>query len=105
MRDNDPAPHFDPLFGRLEAIVVARDYGNPAVGELVAAGAAAARRHGVSPEVMIAYLRRRVHQAPLAAVGDWYRGVIADRIVSRAIAAYFDADSRSVDGGAGPRTA
>jgi hypothetical protein len=102
MHENDPAPHFDPLFGRLETIVVARDYDNTVLSDLVAAGAAAARAHAVKPEAMIAYLRHRVHEAPLAAVGDWYRGVIADRIISRAIIAYFDADSPADDDGVRP---
>jgi hypothetical protein len=88
---NDPAPHFDQLFSRLETVVITHDYNNATVAELVTAGARSAQGAGVSPEAMIMYLRRRVHGAPLAAVGDWYRTVLAERIISRAILAYFDA--------------
>jgi hypothetical protein len=39
---------------------------------------------------MLAYLRSRTWDVPLAEIGDWYRGVLADRLVARAIEAYFD---------------
>jgi hypothetical protein len=89
--ETDPSSHFAPLFQLLEAVATMRDYNNPAIAELVASGAVSARRAGVRPESMIIHLRDRVHGAALAAVGDWYRGVLADRIVSQAVIAYFDA--------------
>jgi len=89
----DASPHFAPLFDLLEAVVETRDYTNPAVVERAAAGAVATRRAGISPETMIAYLRRRLHQAPLSAVGDWYRAVLVEHVVARAIDAYYDAAS------------
>jgi hypothetical protein len=88
---NDPAPHFEPLFRRLQTVVATHDYNNASITELVAAGARSAHAAGVPPEAMIGYLRRRVHGAPLAAVGDWFRTVLAERIISRATLAYFDA--------------
>jgi hypothetical protein len=88
---NDPAPHFDPLFCRLEAVVATHDYNNAGIAELVSAGARSAHAAGVPPEAMIRYLRQRVHGAPLAAVGDWFRTVLAERIISHATLAYFDA--------------
>ena len=87
----DPARHFASLFELLETVDETRDYMDPAVGALASSGAAAARASGLAPEAMVAFLRSRVHDVPLAAVGDWYRGVLAEKIVSHAITAYFDA--------------
>jgi hypothetical protein len=86
----DPAPHFAPLFELLETVDETRDYLDPAVRALASSGAVAARASGLAPETMVAFLRSRVHDVPLAAVGDWYRGVLAEKIVSHAITAYFD---------------
>jgi hypothetical protein len=88
----DAAPHFAPLFEFLETVITTRDYANPAVDEYVDTGIRSARAAGVPPEVAIAFLRERVRDAPLAAVGDWYRAVLAERIVARAIATYFGND-------------
>ena len=88
--ENDPAPHFVPLFQILETVVQTRDYATAAIGATAATGAVAARAAGVTPEAVIAFLRRRLHEAPLSAVGDWYRGVLIERVVAHAIAAYFD---------------
>ena len=85
----DPAPHFAPLFELLATAVDARDLSNPRIGDLLASGAVAARSAGVRPETMLAYLRRRVTASPLSSVGDWYRGVLAERIVAGAVSAYF----------------
>ena len=90
MQENDPGTHFAPLFALLETIVAARDYTNPTVAERTAACTQAARNAGVPPERILAYLRQRLHDAPLSAVGDWYRGVLVDRIIARAIDSYFD---------------
>jgi hypothetical protein len=87
----DPAPHFASLFELLETVDETRDYLDPAVGTLASSGAAAARASGLAPEAMVAFLRSRVHHARLAAVGDWYRGVLAEQIVAQAITGYFDA--------------
>lgn len=74
---NDPAPHFDPLFHRMEAVVVTHGYNNADIAEFVAAGA------------------RSVHAA---AVGDWFRTALAERIISRATVAYFNAASEAAPG-------
>ena len=95
--ESDAAPYFAPLFEFLETIITTRDYANPAVGEYVDTGIRRARAAGVRPEAAIAFLRERVHEAPLTAVGDWYRAVLAERIVARAIAAYFE-DAAATDG-------
>jgi hypothetical protein len=85
----DAAPVFAPLFERLASVADARGYNDPAVYELVAACAAEARRAGVLPETVIAHLRRRVHETPLGGVGDWYRPALAERLINRAVVAYF----------------
>jgi hypothetical protein len=51
----------------------------------------AARRGGLLPETVIGYLRRRTQEAPLVDVGDWYRPALAERIINRAVVAYFAA--------------
>lgn len=89
MDEKDIAPYFAPLLSLLETVVAQRDYENPALAEAVAHGAIAAREAGIPPERVLAYLRTRLHEAPLAAVGDWYRGVLVDRIVLRAIEAWY----------------
>jgi hypothetical protein len=96
--EHDAAPHFAPLFEFLETVIATRDYANPAVGEYVDSGVRRARAAGVQPEAAIAFLRERVRDAPLAAVGDWYRAVLAERIVARAIATYFG-DTAATDSG------
>lgn len=90
VHENDPAQHFAPLLALLETVVVTKDYTNPAVKRQVDASTLAARDAGIRPETLIAYLRDRLHQAPLSAVGDWYRSVLVERLVSWAIQAYFD---------------
>ena len=89
MHEPDPAPHFAPLFELLAAVVDTREFTNPRIGDLLTHGAVAARAAGVRPETMLAYLRRRVTEAPLSSVGDWYRGVLAERVVAGAMSAYF----------------
>jgi len=89
LRDADPAPHFAQLFELLDAVEDANDYANPSLAGQAAGCALAARAAGVRPEPMIAYLRQRLQEAPLVAVGDWFRGVLLERLVSRAILAYF----------------
>jgi hypothetical protein len=96
--DDNVASHFAPLFEFLETVVTTRDYANAAVAEYVDSGVRRARSAGVRPEAAIAFLRERVHEAPLTAVGDWYRSVLAERIVARAIATYFG-DVAAADGG------
>ena len=96
--DDNVASHFAPLFEFLESVVMTRDYANAAVAECVDSGVRRARSAGVRPEAAIAFLRERVHEAPLTAVGDWYRSVLAERIVARAIATYFG-DVAATDGG------
>ena len=98
MQENDLAPHFAPLFALLEAVSETRHYSDPDVGERVAHGAAAARRAGVPPEAVLAFLRRRLHEAPLSAVGDWYRGVLVERLIAHASGAYFDVTDTAADG-------
>ena len=89
--DIDPEPHFATLFALLETVVVTKDYANPAIDREVASSAAAARAAGIVPERVVAYLRVRLHQAPLSAVGDWYRSVLVERLIARTIEAYFAA--------------
>ena len=89
--DIDPEPHFAALLTLLEAVVAAKDYANPAIDRAVATSAAAARAAGITPERVVAYLRVRLHEAPLSAVGDWYRSVLVERLISRTIQAYFAA--------------
>lgn len=88
MHDTDPAPHFAPLFALLERIVAQRDYDNEEIADHVVRGVRSARAAGLPPERVLAYLRKRLHQAPLAAVGDWFRGVLVDRLVGVAVEAY-----------------
>ena len=90
VHENDPAQHFAALLALLETVVATKDYTNPAVKRQLDASTVAARDAGVRPETLIAYLRERLHQAPLSAVGDWYRSVLVERLVSWAIQAYFD---------------
>jgi hypothetical protein len=97
VHENDSAPHFAPLFELLQAVVRTRDYSNPAVAERVAEGAVAARAAGIRPEVMLAYLRRRLNEAPLSAVGDWYRSVLIERVITHATLAYFDVPDNGGD--------
>ena len=99
VHENDPAQHFAPLLALLETVVATKDYTNPAVKRQVDASTAAARDAGVRPETLIAFLRERLHQAPLSAVGDWYRSVLVERLVSWAIQAYFDAGAELTLGG------
>lgn len=87
--DADIRPHFSELFALLTAAAQRRDYENPALTDAIVRGAIAARDAGVPPEHVLAYLRAVTHDAPLAGMGDWYRGVLADRFVARAIEAYF----------------
>ena len=89
MPDPNPAPHFAPLFERLDAIADPNDYANPSLAGQAAGCALAARAAGVPPEAMVAYLRRRLNDVPLSNVGDWYQGVLVERLVSRAILSYF----------------
>ena len=89
VQDRDPEPHFAALFALLETVVATKDYSNPAIDREVEASAAAARAAGIVPERVISYLRVRLHQAPLSAVGDWYRSVLVERLISRTIQAYF----------------
>lgn len=96
--DTDPEPHFAALFALLETVVSTKDYANPAIDNEVAASAASARAAGIAPERVLAYLRVRLHQAPLSAVGDWYRSVLVERLIVRTIEAYFAAPA-SVDAG------
>jgi len=85
----DPAPHFARLFDRLAAVADVREYNDPAVYELVAECAAEARRAGALPETVISYLRRRLYEAPVGGVSDWYRAPLAERVINRAVVAYF----------------
>ena len=89
VQDRDPEPHFAALLALLETVVARKDYANPAIDREVAASAAAARAAGITPERVLSYLRVRLHQAPLSAVGDWYRSVLVERLISRTIQAYF----------------
>lgn len=89
-KENDPAPHFDPLLALLQAVVVSKDYANPAIDRQAGASTVAARDAGFPPQAVIAYLRQQVHQTPLSAVGDWYRAVLSERLVACAIEAYFE---------------
>ena len=98
MQANDAAPHFDALLALLQAVVVTKDYANPAIDRQVGASTVAAREAGVSPEAVIAYLRHQVHQAPLSAVGDWYRVVLVEHLVARAIDAYFETSATDPTG-------
>jgi hypothetical protein len=86
----DAAPFFADLFALLTGAVSRRDYESPELTDAATRAARAARRAGVPPQRMIAYLRSRTREAPLAEIGDWYRGVLADRLVACAIEAYFD---------------
>ena len=88
--DVDAAPFFADLFALLAGAVSRRDYESPELTDAATRGARAAGRAGVPPKRMIASLRSRMREAPLAEIGDWYRGVLADRLVARAIEAYFD---------------
>ena len=88
--DVDAALFFADLFALLDRAVSRRDYESPELTDAVTRGARAARRAGVPPQRLLAYLRSRTRDAPLAEIGDWYRGVLADRFVARAIEAYFD---------------
>lgn len=87
--DGGARPHFSELFALLAEAAQRRDYENPALTDAVTRGAIAAREAGVSPERVLAYLRAATRDAPLAGMGDWYRAVLADRFVARAIEAYF----------------
>lgn len=91
VQDIDPHPHFAALFALLETVVATKDYANPAIDREVEASAAAARSAGIAPERVLAYLRVQLHQAPLSAVGDWYRTVLVERLIARTIQAYFAA--------------
>ena len=93
VHENDPATHFEPLLSLLQAVVVTKDYANPAIDAQIGASTVAARNAGFSPEALIAYLRHQVHEAPLTAVGDWSRAVLVERLVARAIDAYFGTNS------------
>ena len=88
--DVDAAPFFADLFALLAGAVSRRDYESPELTAAAASGARTARRAGMAPERMLSYLRARIAASPLADVGDWYRGVLSDRLVARAIEAYFD---------------
>ena len=89
MHDADPAPHFVALFEMLDAVVDANDYANPSLAGLAAGCALAARAAGVPAEAMVVHLRQRIHEVRLSGVGEWYRGILIERLVSRAILAYF----------------
>ena len=89
--DIDPEPHFAGLFALLETVVATKDYAIAAIDRELAASAAAARAAGIAPERVLAYLRVRLHEAPLSAVGDWYRSVLVERLIARTIEAYFAA--------------
>jgi hypothetical protein len=97
VQEIDPEPHFAALFALLETVVATKDYANPAIDRAVAVSAAAARAAGIAPERVLAYLRIRLNQAPLSAVGDWYRSVLVERLIARTIEAYFAAPD-SIDG-------
>jgi hypothetical protein len=87
--DTDPEPHFAPLLALLQTVVTTRDYANPAVDRAVESSAFSARVAGIPPERVLSYLRVRLSGAPLSAVGDWYRSVLIERLIARAIEAYF----------------
>lgn len=89
MNDADAAPHFVALFEMLDAVVDANDYANPSLAGLAAGCALAARAAGVPAEAMVVHLRQRIHEVRLSGVGEWYRGILIERLVSRAILAYF----------------
>jgi hypothetical protein len=93
VQEKDPAPHFARLFALLQAAVDTNDYSNPALSDAVAEGARAARAEGIEPERLISYLRRHLHGVPLSAVGDWYRGVLVEGMIARAIDGYFVDDA------------
>jgi hypothetical protein len=97
-QETDPAPHFEPLLALLQAVVVTRDYANPAIDLQAGASTVAARDAGFAPEVVVAYLRQRVHETTLSAVGDWYRTVLVERLVARAIDAYFETSAADPTG-------
>ena len=89
MQDADAAPFFADLFALLAGVATRREYESPELTAAVSRGAIAAREAGVPPEQILAYLRSRTHDTPLADIGDWYRAVLVDRFVARAIEAYF----------------
>jgi len=99
VHEPDVSAYFAPLFALLEVAIAQRDYESPAIADAVDQGAAAARAAGVPPERVLSELRARLHSAPLIAVGEWYRSVLVDRLVLRAIQAYYDLDA----GQGGPR--
>ena len=89
VHDDDVAPFFADLFALLLRAESRRDYESPQLTDAAARGAVAARAAGVPPERVLAYLHTRARAAPLCEIGDWYRGVLVDRLVARAIEAYF----------------
>ena len=89
MNDADAAPHFVALFEMLDAVVDANDSANPSLAGRAAGCALAARAAGVPAEAMVVHLRQRIHEVRLSGVGEWYRGILIERLVSRAILAYF----------------
>ena len=89
MPDDDVAPFFADLFALLLRAESRSDYESPRLTDAVTRGAIAARAAGVSPARVLAYLRTRARAAPLSEIGDWYRGVLVDRLVARTMEAYF----------------
>lgn len=89
VQEYDPAPHFVPLLELLAATSPQHAQDDQALVDHVARGVAAARAASIPPEQVLAYLRRRLHEAPIAEVGDWQRGALIERLVGQAIEAYY----------------
>lgn len=66
----------------------------PDIRSAVTKCAANARRAGCAPERLLVALKQLVADDALADVNDWFRSVMTDRIVSWAIQAYFETDTR-----------
>lgn len=90
------------LVHQLQLSREARSFERPELREAVARLARRAREGGCPPERLIIGLKRLVHEEALATVNDWFRGVMTERVVAWAIAAYYGIDQGS-EGRAGER--
>lgn len=89
MLQSDVAACFAPVFALLESAIAQRDFESQAIIDAIDRGAAMARAAGISPERVLCELRAQLQRVPLIAVGEWYRRILVDRLVLRALATYF----------------
>jgi hypothetical protein len=70
----------------------ANEFTDPRLRAAVEQCAMRCRELGIPPEQMLVKLKALLRETALTEVGEWFRGVLSDRIIVWAIEAYYGVD-------------